>query len=153
PGPARARIYATAHGIYELHLDGTRVGDLELTPGFTAYHSHLEVQAYDITGLLGPGDHELVATVTDGWWRGATGAVHLDRCYGTSLAFLAQLEFTGQAGRRIVVPSDDSWQVSTDGPVRAADLMEGQRTDQRFPVRGWTGASIVGEPGPQLTAS
>ncbi|HUB21957.1 MAG TPA: family 78 glycoside hydrolase catalytic domain [Streptosporangiaceae bacterium] len=153
PAPARARVYATAHGIYELHLDGTRVGDLELTPGFTAYHSHLEVQAYDVTGLLLPGEHELVATVTDGWWRGATGAVHMDRCYGASLALLAQIEFTGQAGGRIVIPSDGSWQVSADGPVRAADLMEGQRVDQRFPVRGWTGAAVTGEPGPELTVS
>jgi alpha-L-rhamnosidase len=153
PGPARARVYATAHGIYELHLDGTRVGDLELTPGFTAYRSHLEVQAYDITALLAPGEHELVATVTDGWWRGATGAVHLDRCYGTSLALLAQIEFPGQAGERIVIPSDDSWQVSTDGPVRAADLMEGQRVDQRVPLRGWASAEIVGAPGPELTVS
>jgi alpha-L-rhamnosidase len=153
PAPLRARVYATAHGIYELHLDGTRVGDLELTPGFTAYQSHLEVQAYDITELLTPGEHELVATVTDGWWRGGTGAVHMDRCYGTSLAFLAQIEFTGQAGGRIVIPSDDSWQASTDGPVRAADLMDGQRVDQRLPVRGWVNAEIVREPGPELTVS
>ena len=153
PAPVRARVYATAHGIYELHLDGTRVGDLELTPGFTAYQTHLEVQAYDITELLAPGEHELLATVTDGWWRGATGAVHMDCCYGTSLAFLAQVEFTGQAGGRIVIPSDGSWQVSTDGPVRAADLMDGQRVDQRLSIRGWADASIVGEPGPDLTVS
>ncbi len=153
PGPLRARVYATAHGLYELHLDGTRVGDLELTPGFTAYQAHLEVQAYDITGLLTPGEHELVATVTDGWWRGATGTPHLDCCYGTALALLAQVEFTGPAGGRIVIPSDESWQVSADGPVRAADLMEGQRVDQRIQVRGWTGAAVVGEPGPELTAS
>ena len=137
PSPAWARVYATAHGIYELHLDGTRLGDLELTPGFTAYRSHLEVQAYDITELLTPGEHELVATVTDGWWRGATGAFHMDRCYGTSLALLAQIEFAGQAGGRIVIPSDDSWQASADGPIRAADLMEGERVDQTIPLGGW----------------
>ena len=151
--PARARVYATAHGIYELHLDGSRLGDLELTPGFTAYRSHLEVQAYDITALLDPGEHELVATVTDGWWRGATGAFHMDCCYGTSLALLAQIEFAGQTGGRIVIPSDDSWQASTDGPVVAADLMEGERVDQTAPLGRWGNAAIVAAPGPELTVS
>ena len=111
------------------------------------------MQAYDVTELLTPGEHELVATVTDGWWRGATGAVHMDRCYGTSLALLAQIEYAGQAGGRIVIPSDDSWQVSADGPVLAADLMEGQRVDQRIPLSGWANATIVAEAGPELTAS
>jgi len=151
--PVRGRVYATAHGIYELHLDGTRLGDLELTPGFTAYRSHLEVQTYDITELLTPGHHELVATVSDGWWRGATGAVHMDRCYGASLALLAQIELTAQAGGRIVIPSDGSWHVSAEGPVRAADLMAGQRVDQRLPILSWENAATVGEPGPELTVS
>jgi len=153
PTPAWARVYATAHGIYELHLDGIRLGDLELTPGFTAYRSHLEVQAYDISELLTPGEHELVATVTDGWWRGATGTVHMDCCYGTSLALLAQIEFAGQPGGRIVIPSDGSWQASADGPIRAADLMEGERVDQTASIDGWTPATIVTAPRPELTAS
>jgi len=151
--PVRGRVYATAHGIYELHLDGTRLGDLELTPGCTAYRSHLEAQTYDVTALLTPGEHELVATVSDGWWRGATGAAHADRCYGTALALLAQLEFADQDGRRIVIPSDESWQVSAGGPIRAADLMEGQRVDQTIPLGGWAKATIVAAPGPELTAS
>jgi alpha-L-rhamnosidase len=153
PSPARARVYATAHGVYELHLDGTRLGDLELTPGFTAYRSHLEVQAYDITELLTTGEHELIATVTDGWWRGATGSVHVDCCYGTSLALLAQIEFAGRAGGRIVIPSDGSWQVSAEGPIRAADLMEGERVDQTASLGSWGPATIVTRPGPVLTVS
>ena len=49
---SRARLYATAHGLYEVFLGGVRVGDLELTPGFTQYDTRLQVQAYDVTGLL-----------------------------------------------------------------------------------------------------
>jgi alpha-L-rhamnosidase len=153
--PDRARVYATAQGIYELHLDGTRVGDLELTPGFTAYRSHLEAQAYDITGLCGAGDHELVATVTDGWWRGATGAFHLDRCYGTALALLAQIEIIGQGGRRII-STGSCWQATTRGPISAADLMEGQQTDQTIPfppASGWQDAVVLGAPDARLTTS
>ena len=154
--PAQARVYATAHGLYELDLDGTRIGDLELTPGFTAYRSHLEVQAYDITALCTPGDHELVATVTDGWWRGATGAFHLDQVYGTSLALLAQVEITGQSGDLRIIATGDGWQVTTDGPVTAADLMEGQRTDQAVPfppASGWRDPVILDAANGRLTVS
>lgn len=137
--PGRARVYATAHGIYELHLDGIRVGDLELTPGFTAYRSHLEAQTYDIT--LTPGEHELVATVTDGWWRGATGSQQRDRCYGDSLELLAQVEIDG----RIVIATDDSWEMSQHGPIVAADLMRGQQTDQTVDFQ-WAKAQVLGDP-------
>ena len=68
--PVRARVYATAHGLYELFLNGSRVGDLELTPGTTAYRSQLDVQTYDVTDLLVPGDNVLGAVLSDGWWRG-----------------------------------------------------------------------------------
>lgn len=152
----RARIYATAHGIYELHLDGVRVGDLELTPGFTAYRSHLEVQTYDVTPLLTPGEHTLVATVTDGWWRGSVGFTREDCCYGKALALLAQVELTDVRGNRHVVATDESWDVSGDGPIVAADLMEGERVDQRVPfppVTGWTGVDVVAPPDARLTVS
>jgi alpha-L-rhamnosidase len=149
----RARIHATAHGIYELHLDGVRVGDLELTPGFTAYQSHLEVQTYDVTELLGPGEHELVATVTDGWWRGSTGFYQLDCHYGTELALLAQLELTTASGTRTVLATDETWEVCERGPVVAADLMAGQRVDQTLPASDWHPARILGAPDSRLTVS
>ena len=52
-----ARLYATAHGCYETFLNGQRVGDLELTPGFTSYESRLDVQTYDVTDLLVAGEN------------------------------------------------------------------------------------------------
>jgi alpha-L-rhamnosidase len=152
----RARVYATAHGIYELHVDGVRVGDLELTPGFTAYRSHLEVQTYDVGALLAPGEHTLVATVTDGWWRGSVGFTREECSYGKSLALLAQIEIVDGAGTRTVVPTDSSWEVTADGPIVAADLMEGERVDQRVPfppATGWTAVDVVGAPDRRLTVS
>lgn len=153
---AWARVYATAHGVYELHLDGERVGDLELTPGFTSYRTHLEFQTYDITDSLTPGEHTLVATVSDGWWRGAVGYTHQDRSFGAELALLAQLEFSSADGERVTIGTDGSWQVSAEGPIVAADLMEGERIDQRisFPPRsGWISARIIAEPDARLTIS
>ena len=73
----RARLYATAHGIYEAFLGGTRVGDLELTPGTTSYPTRLQVQTHDVTALLHEGDNELqvvLVATAGGAARRATGA-------------------------------------------------------------------------------
>ena len=153
--PTKARVYATAHGIYELHLDGHRIGDLELTPGFTSYQTHLEYQTYDVTHLLGVGSHTLVATVSDGWWRGGLGAGRDDCCYGRQTALLAQLEMDTREGR-IVLDTSGSWEVSDQGPIVAADLMDGERVDQRIafpPVTGWRPAQVIGDADGRLTTS
>lgn len=141
----RARLRATALGIYELHLDGRRVGDLELTPGFTAYRSVLEAQTYDVTTWLGPGEHELVATLSDGWYRGSVGFTREQQSFGDQLALLAQIELDGPGGTE-VIGTDDRWEVSADGPIVAADLIEGERVDLRRPfppVDGWVPVAIV----------
>lgn len=114
--PVRARVYATAQGVHELHLDGTRIGDLKLTPGFTACRSHIEVQAYDITGLCGPGEHELIATVTNG------------------TALLAQIELFDQAGGRWSIATGTGWQAAARGTVSAAVP----------PESGWRDAVVLG---------
>lgn len=139
--PRMVRIHATALGIYELHLDGIRVGDLELTPGFTAYRTQLETQTYEIDpGQLAPGTHELVATVTDGWYRGSVGFTREEFCYGERTALLAQLEMLDADGCTRVIATDADWEVTLDGPIRSADLIEGQRDDLRIPfppTDGW----------------
>src|SRR6185312_6889539 len=96
----KARFYATAHGIYELFLDGQRLGDMELTPGFTAYRTNLEYQTYDLTSQLSSGEHELIVVLSDGWWRGANGFTHQDLAFGKQLAFLGQLETVDTNGDR-----------------------------------------------------
>lgn len=75
PPVARARLYATAHGLCEVFLGGVRAGDLELTPGFTQYDQRLQVQAYDVTGLLSSGMTTITVLLSDGWWRGQVGAL------------------------------------------------------------------------------
>ncbi len=125
-GGPRARLYATAHGVYELFLNGTRVGDFELTPGFTSYRHRLQVQTYDVSDLLHPGRNELRALVSDGWFRGQVGALRQHDIFGSRLGLLAQLEVDGQA----VAQTDATWEGARGRVV--ADLMEGQRTDLRI---------------------
>ena len=133
---ARARVYATAHGLYELFLNGERIGDLELTPGTTAYRTHLDVQTYDVEGLLVPGSNVLGAVLSDGWWRGQTGFTRETDCFGREVALLAQLEVTDDDGGRQTVGTGPGWTTST-GDVLRADLIDGETVDLRRRHDGW----------------
>ena len=121
-----ARIHATAHGLYELFLDGERVGDQELTPGYTSYRSRVQVQTYDIGMLLHAGEHELRAVLSDGWYRGKVGFTREHDSYGSQLALLAQVEVDGV----VVAVTDATW-TSAPGAIVTADLIDGEAVDQR----------------------
>ncbi len=138
----RARLYATAHGVYEAFLGGERVGDLELTPGTTSYPNRLQVQTHDVSELLHEGRNELRVVLSDGWWRGQTGNGRDHDCYGRTLAFLGQLHVDHPDGSRTVVVTDPSWTWAT-GPIRGADLMAGQTVDLRIPLEGWAPVTVV----------
>jgi alpha-L-rhamnosidase len=139
-GPvAAARLYATAHGIYVAEVNGRRVGDDALAPGWTSYHRRLRYQAYDVTDLLQGGANVIGFQVADGWWRGRLGFVPGARdTYGTSLGLLAQLEITRADGSRAVIGTDGAWRCCSDGPVRAADLYDGERYDATRELPGWS---------------
>jgi alpha-L-rhamnosidase len=121
------RLYLTAHGIYEAFLNGERVGDAELTPGFTQYDSRLQVQTYDIGGLIRDGENVLAIVLSDGWWRGQTGALRSAHQWGTSVAVLAQLN-DGATG---------PWKCAR-GHLISADLIAGQSVDLGALPVGWT---------------
>ena len=134
----RARLYATARGVYQPRLNGARVGDAELAPGWTDYHRRLQYQVYDVTAQLRTGDNVLAAVVADGWWCGYVGfdPRRAARHYGDSPAFLAQLVVDFADGSRRVVGTDADW---TEGPgaIRSADLLMGEYTDARAGVSTW----------------
>ncbi len=133
-GPVhRARLYATAHGVYEIFLNGVRVGDLELTPGFTSYRSTLQVQTFDVTELLQPGENALAAVVSGGWLTWAP----LYR--GAPLGLLAQLDVHDGDGRVSRFGTGADWTAS-HGAVVTADLEQGQVVDLRREPPGAAGA-------------
>ncbi|MBP2329664.1 alpha-L-rhamnosidase [Kibdelosporangium banguiense] len=144
--PVRARLYATARGIYEPRLNGFKVGDIELAPGWTEYHHRLQYQTYDVTELLQEGPNVLGATVADGWWSGYVGfdARRPAKHYGDDTALLAQLVVDFADGSRQVVATDATW-AEGPGAVQSADLLMGQGVDARRQVSGWDTARISGE--------
>ena len=128
--PVRARLYATAHGVYEAQLNGRRVGDVELAPGWTEYDRRLQYQTYDVTSLLQQGSNSLGAIVADGWWSGFVGfdERRAARHYGDRPGFLAQLVVEFADGSRQVVATDAAW-AERAGAIRFADLLMGEYVD------------------------
>jgi len=134
-----ARIYATSLGLYELWLNGQRVGDGVLTPGWTSYDYHLQYQTYDITGLICAGDNALGAILGDGWYRGNMGFTGQRNLYGSRLALLLQLHLTYADGRVEIIGSDDRWRAAT-GPIQMSDIYMGEDYDARQEKPGWNTA-------------
>ena len=124
-------MFATAHGIYEAELNGVRVGDEELTPGYTEYQHHTQVQSYDVTQLVREGTNTLDALLADGWYRGQVGMTRASDQWGTETAFLAQLELEQEDGSTTVLCTDETWQWSPSH-ITLADLIEGQHEDRRL---------------------
>jgi alpha-L-rhamnosidase len=135
---ARARLYITAQGLYVCEINGHRVGDALLTPGWTSYHHRLLVQSYDVTELLQDGANTLGAILGEGWYRGRIGAVGGLRCaYGETLGLLAQLVIHHADGTVTTVASDEHWQAAT-GPILSSGIYDGEHYDARCERRGWS---------------
>jgi len=136
PPSAGARLYLTALGLYEAFLDGTRVGDAELTPGYTQYRARVQYQAYDIDviSLARPGRHVLAVLLADGWYRGQVGLLRSADQYGGDVALRAQLEVRTGTGWEVAAASQPGgrpgWRTAPSH-ITAADLIAGQREDRR----------------------
>jgi len=135
----RARLYATAMGLYEMELNGKRVGDEYFTPGWTAYDFRYQYQTYDVTSALKNGENCLGAMLGDGWFRGRTGWEGKRNSYGKKLALLAQLVITYADGTQETIGTDDKWKAAT-GAVLASDLYNGETYDARLERAGWSQA-------------
>ncbi|GGR28976.1 glycoside hydrolase family 78 protein [Deinococcus ruber] len=137
PGLVSARLYVSALGVYEARLNGARVGDQLLSPGWTSYHHRLRYQTFDVTEQLLEGENALGAMLGDGWYRGRLGFGGGRRnLYGERLALLAQLELTYDDGTLERTVTDDRWRAST-GAIRASDLYDGETYDARLEQPGW----------------
>ncbi|MGW6057029.1 alpha-L-rhamnosidase [Streptomyces sp. NPDC055189] len=137
---ARARLYSTALGLYDAWLNGERVGDDRLAPGWTDYNKRVQYQTYDVTKQLKSGANALGVTLAVGWYAGNVGMFGPHQ-YGERPAFLGQLEVTYTDGSTDRVLSGTNWRAAT-GPVTAADLLSGEEYDARLETAGWTRAGF-----------
>ncbi|MFD1613193.1 family 78 glycoside hydrolase catalytic domain [Sphingomonas tabacisoli] len=133
---ASARLYVSALGIYELWINGRRVGDELLEPGWTEYKQRLLFASHDVTGLLRAGENVLAAAVGDGWWRGNLTWMNRRAVYGETTALITQLEITYVDGTRETVATDESWKGNT-GELLGADIYNGCTRDLARGEQGW----------------
>jgi len=134
---ASARIYVTSHGYYEMHLNGKKVGDQVLTPGWTTYSKRLQYQVYDVTAMLTKGKNAIGAVLGDGWYRGSLAWGHNWRVYGKSLGLLMQLRITFTDGTEKLIITDESWKCLADGAIRMNDIYNGETYDATKKLTGW----------------
>lgn len=131
-------------GIYCLELDGQRIGEDYFTPGFTSYRHQLQYQRYDVTKLLRNGS-ELYAIVAGGWAVGAYTWNRKTRLAADLPSLLLELHIEYQNGEKEIIGTDDSWSVTAQGPLREADLYNGESYDATvdLPSKEWHNADIV----------
>ena len=132
-----ARAYVTAHGLYEMELNGTKIGDQVLTPGWTAYNDRLQYQTFNVTAALKTGENAVGITVGDGWFRGNIGFRGQRNYYGDKLALLMLLEIEYEDGQKEIFVTDDTWKAST-GPILLSDIYNGETYDARLEKVGWS---------------
>ena len=127
----RARLYASALGIYEAILNGKRVGERLLTPGFTDMERRREYQTYDITNLLQNGTNVIAVSVADGWARSRLGFAGQRNQFSETIALWAQLRIEFEDGTAEIIGTDLSWLTTKDGPCRWSDMRDGEFYDAR----------------------
>jgi len=131
-----AVAYITAHGMYEANINGKRVGDAYLTPGWTSYKNRLQYQTYDVTDLLKEGNNAIGVMLGNGWYRGIIGYSNKKNVYGSDIALLMQVEITYEDGTTGIITSDNSWKSST-GQVVYSEIYNGETIDHNKDQSGW----------------
>lgn len=124
----RARIISTSIGIYELELNGEKVGEDYFTPGFTSYGHQLQYQIYDVTDQIRK-RNELIAVVAGGWAVGAYTYKRMNRLYADRQALRCELHLTYEDGTSQIIGTDNQWQVTEDGRFQDAEFYNGEVYD------------------------
>jgi alpha-L-rhamnosidase len=132
---ASGRLYVSALGLYEAHINGARVGNDDFTPGWTDYNKRVQYQTYDVTSMLHQGGNVIGALLGDGWYSGNIGfaGTHV---YGQRPWFLGQLQVTYTDGTTQTVGTDGTWKTASS-PLLSSDIYAGETYDARTEQPNW----------------
>jgi len=131
----RATLYVTALGLYEMSLNGKRIGDHMLAPDWTDYRKRVRYQTYDVTAMLRRGENALGALTANGWYAGHIGNGGFQH-YGKKPALFAQLEVVYDDGASERIVTDAAWK-NHASPILSTDFMLGENYDARMELPGW----------------
>ena len=135
----RARLYATARGAYWFYINGQRVGDGYLNPGWTDFRHRIMYNTYDVTQMLRQGNNALGIELGHGWFCddfGWAGAMWGDQ-YGYKPSALAMIKVEYTDGTNETFVTDNTWKVYNGGPLYVNNLYHGVIYDARREVDGW----------------
>jgi len=136
----KARVYASAKGVFELHLNGQRVSDEYFAPEWTAYHVHSHFVTYDLTDSLKSGVNVIGAVLGETWYSGVMGLGGKDitarNRYGKTPELLIQIEITYTDGTRQTIITDDTWR-GQRGPIIASNIYNGEHYDANQELGEW----------------
>jgi len=132
-----AYAYITAHGLYEAAINGQKVGDAFLTPGWTSYKKRVQYQVYDVTSLIKKGGNAIGVTLGSGWYRGVIGFGNNINVFGNDIALLMQVNIQYSDGTADWVVTDETWKSST-GSIVYSEIYNGETIDARKEQTGWT---------------
>lgn len=132
-----ARLHITAYGVYEVFINGERVGDEVMAPGWTSYSHRHTYQSHDVRNLLKPGGNVIGVEVAEGWYAGRLGWAQQRHIYGNQLGVFAQLDvITTESNGAVRIKSDETWKYGY-GPLISSELYDGEHYDQREDQHGW----------------
>ncbi|KAF4291030.1 hypothetical protein V6000_007268 [Aspergillus fumigatus] len=127
----RARLYITAHGIYEAHINGFRIGDQLLAPGWTSYQERLAYQTYEIEPqLLAGQENQIDVDVAEGWFCGSLAFLRKHNLYGSRIGLIALILVEMDDGTIVRTGTDAEWEWA-HGPMVEAGLLDGVTYDAR----------------------
>ncbi len=136
-----ATAFITTHGMYDAYINGQKLGDAFLTPGWTSYNKRLQYQVYDVTKFIKNGKNVLAVNIGSGWYRTSLAWNNNKNIYGKKIGLLAQLEIRYTDGSRETIISDGSWKTSDQGPIRSSEIYNGETYDARKEMTGWNDVS------------
>ncbi|AOO76172.1 alfa-L-rhamnosidase [Latilactobacillus curvatus] len=138
-----ARLYMTGLGLYEAYLDQQKIGNEFLAPGVTAYDHWVQVQTYDVTSYLTTGNHELLISTADGWYKGRYGFDGgQDKIYGDQQMVIGELHIKYTDGTKIIINTDASWQ-TTAGKITKSAIYYGEDLDDTLQPTDWQNVIIL----------
>jgi alpha-L-rhamnosidase len=135
----QARLYISCQGLYQVEINGRRVGDQEFTPGWTSYDTRLQYQTFDVTSLLAQDQNAIGIILGDGWFRGNLGWIDGRNNWGEKLAAIAEIVVNYTDGTSTTIATDASWKAST-GPILESDIYNGEVYDAGKELTGWSAA-------------
>ena len=135
-----ARVYVSSLGLYELYINGKKVGNQLFTPGWTSYNKRIQYQTYDVTSMIQT-KNSIGAILGDGWYRGNIGWQNQRNYYGGKLALIAQIHINYTDGTTEILETGEGWKATT-GPIIFSDIYNGETYDARMEMPGWSTAGF-----------